>query len=51
MVLQSPHGCKKQPLLKETSTMHKGEIRETSTHQDLLAQRDLYWRLYQLQFY
>ena len=31
--------------------MHKGEIRETGTHQDLLAQRGLYWRLYQLQFY
>ena len=31
--------------------MHEGEIRETGTHQDLLAQRGLYWRLYQLQFY
>jgi ABC-type multidrug transport system fused ATPase/permease subunit len=31
--------------------MHKGEIREVGTHQDLLAQRGLYWRLYQLQFY
>jgi len=31
--------------------MHKGEIRETGTHQDLLALRGLYWRLYQLQFY
>ena len=31
--------------------MHKGEIRETGTHQDLLAERGLYWRLYQLQFY
>ena len=31
--------------------MHKGEIRETGTHQDLLTQRGLYWRLYQLQFY
>lgn len=31
--------------------MHKGEIRETGTHQDLLAVRGLYWRLYQLQFY
>jgi ATP-binding cassette, subfamily B, multidrug efflux pump len=31
--------------------MHKGEIRETGTHQNLLAQRGLYWRLYQLQFY
>jgi ATP-binding cassette, subfamily B, multidrug efflux pump len=31
--------------------MHKGEIRESGRHQDLLAQRGLYWRLYQLQFY
>jgi ATP-binding cassette subfamily B protein len=31
--------------------MHKGEIRESGTHQQLLAQRGLYWRLYQLQFY
>src|SRR5262249_29254172 len=31
--------------------MHKGELREIGRHQDLLAQRGLYWRLYQLQFY
>ena len=31
--------------------MHKGEIREMGAHQDLLAQRGLYWQLYQLQFY
>jgi ATP-binding cassette subfamily B protein len=31
--------------------MHKGEIREVGSHQVLLAQRGLYWRLYQLQFY
>ena len=31
--------------------MHKGEIREVGRHQDLLAERGLYWRLYQLQFY
>jgi ATP-binding cassette, subfamily B, multidrug efflux pump len=31
--------------------MHKGEIREVGKHQELLAQRGLYWRLYQLQFY
>jgi ATP-binding cassette subfamily B protein len=31
--------------------MHKGEIREQGTHQELLNQRGLYWRLYQLQFY
>jgi len=31
--------------------MHKGEIREIGDHQSLLAQKGLYWRLYQLQFY
>lgn len=31
--------------------MHKGEIRESGSHQQLLALRGLYWRLYQLQFY
>jgi ATP-binding cassette subfamily B protein len=31
--------------------MHKGEVRETGTHQQLLANRGIYWRLYQLQFY
>jgi hypothetical protein len=31
--------------------MHKGEVRETGTHQELLANRGIYWRLYQLQFY
>ncbi|MBI3654502.1 MAG: ABC transporter ATP-binding protein [Acidobacteria bacterium] len=31
--------------------MHKGEIREQGTHQELLNERGLYWRLYQLQFY
>jgi len=30
--------------------MHKGEIRESGTHQDLLAQRGIYYRLYELQF-
>ena len=30
--------------------MHKGEIRELGTHQDLLAQRGIYYRLYELQF-
>src|SRR5690606_28629111 len=29
--------------------MHKGRIRETGTHQELLARRGLYYRLYQLQ--
>ncbi len=30
--------------------MHKGEVRETGTHQELLAQGGLYYRLYQLQY-
>jgi ATP-binding cassette subfamily B multidrug efflux pump len=30
--------------------MHKGELRETGTHQELLALGGLYYRLYQLQY-
>jgi ATP-binding cassette subfamily B protein len=30
--------------------LHKGRIRERGTHQELLAARGLYWRLYQLQY-
>ena len=30
--------------------LHKGELREMGTHQDLLARRGIYYRLYQLQF-
>jgi ATP-binding cassette subfamily B protein len=30
--------------------MHKGELREMGTHQELLTQRGLYWKLYQLQY-
>jgi len=30
--------------------LHKGEVRESGTHQELLAQRGIYHRLYQLQF-
>ena len=30
--------------------LHKGEIREMGSHQDLLAQRGIYYRLYQLQY-
>jgi ATP-binding cassette subfamily B protein len=30
--------------------MHKGEIRETGNHQELLAKRGIYYKLYQLQF-
>lgn len=34
----------------EILVMHKGRVRERGTHQELLAQRGLYWRLYQLQY-
>jgi ATP-binding cassette subfamily B protein len=30
--------------------MHKGRVRETGTHQELLAGRGIYWKLYQLQY-
>ena len=30
--------------------MHKGQLREQGTHQELLAHRGLYWKLYQLQY-
>ncbi len=30
--------------------MHKGRVRETGSHQQLLAQRGVYWKLYQLQY-
>ncbi len=30
--------------------MHKGEVRETGKHRELLAEKGLYWKLYQLQF-
>ncbi len=30
--------------------MHKGQLRENGTHQELLSQRGIYWKLYQLQY-
>ncbi len=30
--------------------MHKGQLREQGTHQQLLSERGLYWKLYQLQY-
>jgi ATP-binding cassette subfamily B protein len=30
--------------------LHKGQLREAGTHQDLLAQRGIYYKLYQLQY-
>ncbi|MFC2102792.1 ABC transporter ATP-binding protein [Bacteroidota bacterium] len=30
--------------------LHKGEIRETGNHQELLAQKGIYYKLYQLQY-
>jgi ATP-binding cassette subfamily B protein len=34
----------------EILVLHKGRVRERGTHQALLAQRGLYWKLYQLQY-
>jgi ATP-binding cassette subfamily B multidrug efflux pump len=34
----------------EILVMHKGQIRERGRHRELLAQRGLYWKLYQLQY-
>jgi ABC-type multidrug transport system fused ATPase/permease subunit len=30
--------------------LHKGQVRETGTHEELLGRRGIYWRLYQLQY-
>lgn len=30
--------------------MHRGQLRESGTHQQLLRERGLYWKLYQLQY-
>lgn len=30
--------------------MHKGQVREIGTHQELVEQRGIYWRLYRLQY-
>ncbi len=30
--------------------LHKGKLRETGSHQELLAARGIYWKLYQLQY-
>jgi ATP-binding cassette, subfamily B, multidrug efflux pump len=30
--------------------MHKAQLRESGTHQELLAHRGIYWKLYQLQY-
>jgi ATP-binding cassette, subfamily B, multidrug efflux pump len=34
----------------EIIVMHKGQVREMGTHQELLAQRGIYYKLYQLQY-
>ena len=34
----------------EILVLHKGRIRERGAHEELLARRGLYWRLYQLQY-
>jgi len=30
--------------------LHKGQLREAGTHQELLARRGIYYKLYQLQY-
>ena len=30
--------------------MHKGQLREFGSHQELMGQRGIYWKLYQLQY-
>jgi len=30
--------------------LHKGTLRESGTHQELLAQRGIYFKLFQLQY-
>jgi ATP-binding cassette subfamily B multidrug efflux pump len=30
--------------------MHRGQLRESGTHQELLGQRGIYWKLFQLQY-
>jgi ATP-binding cassette subfamily B protein len=30
--------------------MHRGQLREMGTHRELLSRRDIYWKLYQLQY-
>jgi ATP-binding cassette subfamily B protein len=30
--------------------MHKSQLREAGSHQELLAHRGIYWKLYQLQY-
>jgi len=32
------------------AVLHKGKLRETGTHQELLAARGIYWKLYLLQY-
>ncbi|HSD30243.1 MAG TPA: ABC transporter ATP-binding protein [Vicinamibacteria bacterium] len=34
----------------EILVLHKGRVRERGTHQELLARRGMYWRLYELQY-
>jgi len=36
--------------MDEILVLHKGQLRESGRHQDLLAQRGIYYKLYQLQY-
>ncbi len=38
------------PSVDEILVMHKGRVRERGRHAELLAQRGMYWKLYQLQY-
>ena len=44
------HRLSHSPAADTILVMHKGQLRERGTHQQLLAQRGLYWKLYQLQY-
>jgi ATP-binding cassette subfamily B protein len=36
--------------LDKILVLHKGQLRESGAHQDLLSQRGIYYKLYQLQY-
>ncbi|MGB6801549.1 MAG: ABC transporter ATP-binding protein [Candidatus Sulfotelmatobacter sp.] len=44
------HRLSTVPRADKIIVMHKGQVREMGTHQQLLAQRGIYFKLYQLQY-